>query len=115
MSTLTLDLFLDAPPAVSIADPHDGGERDAHGEEPRREAPPAAAGRGRGAAGELILRAWGEPTPPHPAARSAWGGGGGPRRRPRAPAPRGGAMRPRYGSGAAPVGGRCGGCGSTLG
>ena len=29
MSTLTLDLFLDAPPAVGFADSQHGGERDA--------------------------------------------------------------------------------------
>src|SRR4051794_41486148 len=88
MSTLTLDLLLDAPPAVGIADPHDGGERDAHGEEPRREAPPAAAGRGGGTLDELIVGVWGGLTPHPPAPRPMCGGGGRPRPRPRGSPPR---------------------------
>jgi hypothetical protein len=99
MSTLTLDLFLDAPPAVGCADPHDGGERDAHGGEPRPETPPAAEGRGRRTLDELIVGVWEDLTAHHAAACPMCGA----------------SMQPRYGSGAAPVGGRCGGCGSTLG
>jgi hypothetical protein len=99
MSTLTLDLYLDAPPAVGSADPHDGGERDAHGGEPRPETPPAAEGRGRRTLDELIVGVWEDLNAHHAAA---------------CPVCRG-SMQPRYGSGAAPVGGRCGGCGSTLG
>ena len=99
MTTLTLDLFLDAPPAVGRADSHDGGERDARGEELRREAPPAAEGRGRRTLDELIVGVWEDLTAHHAAACPVCGE----------------AMRPRYGSGPAPVGGRCTGCGSTLG
>ena len=99
MSTLTLDLYLDAPPAVGCADPHDDGERDAHGGEPRPETPPAAEGRGRRTLDELIVGVWEDLTAHHAAA---------------CPVCRA-SMQPRYGSGAAPVGGRCGGCGSTLG
>ena len=99
MSTLTLDLYLEAPPAVGCADPHDGGERDAHGGEPRPETPPAAEGRGRRTLDELIVGVWEDLTAHHAAA---------------CPVCRA-SMQPRYGSGAAPVGGRCGGCGSTLG
>jgi hypothetical protein len=99
MTTLTLDLFLDAPPVDGSADPHDGGERDAPGGEPRRDAPPAAEGRGRRTLDELIVGVWEDLTAHHAAACPVCSE----------------SMRPRYGSGAAPVGGRCGGCGSTLG
>ena len=99
MSTLTHDLFLDAPPAVGRADSSRGGERDARGGEPRHHAPPAAEGRGRRTLDELIVGVWEDLTAHHAAA---------------CPVCRE-SMRPRYGSGAAPVGGRCGGCGSTLG
>ena len=99
MSTLALDLFPDTLPVVGIADTHDGGERDAPGEEPRHEAPPAAEGRGRRTLDELIVGVWEDLTAHHAAACPVCGS----------------AMRPRYGSGAAPVGGRCTGCGSSLG
>jgi hypothetical protein len=99
MSTMTLDLFLDAPPAVGRADPPHGGECDARGGEPRHDAPPAAEARGRRTLDELIVGVWEDLTAHHAAACPVCGE----------------SMRPRYGSGAAPVGGRCGGCGSTLG
>src|SRR4051794_16960508 len=41
MTTLTLDLFLDAPTVDGSADPHDGGGRDPPGGEPPPDAPPA--------------------------------------------------------------------------
>jgi hypothetical protein len=99
MTTLTLDLFLDAPPADGCAAPHAGGERDARGGEPRRDAPPAAEGRGGRTLDELIVGVWEDLTAHHAVACPVCGG----------------TMRPRYGSGAAPVGGRCTGCGTTLG
>jgi hypothetical protein len=99
MSTLTLDLFLDAPPADGIADPHDGGERDARGRQPGDDAPPAAEGRGGRTLDELIVGVWEDLTAHHAAACPVCGA----------------SMPPRYGSGAAPIGGRCTGCGSTLG
>jgi len=99
MTALTLDLFLDAPPADGCADPHPGGERDARGGEPRRDAPPAAEGRGGRTLDELIVGEWEDLTAHHAAACPVCGQ----------------RMRPRYGSGAAPVGGRCTGCGTTLG
>jgi hypothetical protein len=86
MTTLTLDLFLDAPPAVGSADPRD-------------EAPPAAEGRGRRTLDEVIVGVWEDLTAHHAAACPVCGE----------------PMRPRYGSGPTPVGGRCTGCGSTLG
>jgi hypothetical protein len=99
MSTLTLDLFLDTPPAVGSADAQDGGERGAHDEDPRHEAPPAAEGRGRRTLDDLIVGVWEDLTAHHAAACPMCGA----------------SMRPRYGSGAAPVGGRCTSCDSTLG
>jgi hypothetical protein len=99
MSTLTLDLYLDTPPAVGRADSPYGGERDAPRGEPRDDAPPAAEGRGRRTLDELIVGVWEDLTAHHAAACPVCSA----------------SMRPRYGSGAAPVGGRCGGCGSTLG
>jgi hypothetical protein len=99
MSTLTLDLFLDAPPTVGRADSSHGGERDARDGEPRHDAPPAAEGRARRTLDELIVGVWEDLIAHHAAA---------------CPVCRE-SMRPRYGSGAGPVGGRCGGCGSTLG
>jgi hypothetical protein len=99
MTTLTLDLFLDATPEVGAVGHHDGEARDAGGEDPRRDAPPAAEGRGRRTLDELIVGVWEDLTAHHAAACPVCGD----------------AMRPRYGSGAAPVGGRCTGCGSTLG
>jgi len=99
MTTLTLDLFLDAPPAVGRADSPDGGERGAGGGEPRHDAPPAAEGRGGSTLDDLIVGVWEDLTAHHAAAC------------PVCAEP----MRPRYGSGPAPVGGRCTGCGSTLG
>jgi hypothetical protein len=99
MSTLTLDLFPGAPPAVGFAGSHEGEERDACGGEPRHDAPPAAEGRGRRTLDELIVGVWEDLTAHHAAACPVCHA----------------SMEPRYGSGAAPVGGRCGGCGSTLG
>ena len=99
MTTLTLDLFLDAPPEAGIAGCHEGEACDAHGEEPRRDAPPAAEGRGGSTLDDLIVGVWEDLTAHHAAACPVCGE----------------AMRPRYGSGPAPVGGRCTGCGSTLG
>jgi hypothetical protein len=98
MSTLTLDLFLDAPPAVGIAEAGDE-ERDAPGGEPRQEAPPAAEARGRRTLDELIVGMWEDLSAHHAVACPVCAQ----------------SMRPRYGSGAAPVGGRCTGCDSTLG
>jgi hypothetical protein len=99
MTTLTLDLALDAPPAHSA----DGDERDAQrghgGGEPHREAPRAAEGRGRRTLDELVVGVW-EDLLAHRAAAC-----------PLCAAP----MSPRYGSASAPVGGRCSGCGTTLG
>jgi hypothetical protein len=99
MTTLTLDLFLDAPPGTGSAAPDDGGAGDASGADPRWEAPPAAEGRGRRTLDDLIVGVWEDLTARHAAACPMCGA----------------SMRPRYGSGAAPVGGRCTGCGSTLG
>ena len=99
MTTLTLDLFLDAPPEVGAADAPDGGDRDAGGGHARHEAPPAAEARGERTLDELIVGVWEDLTAHHAAACPVCGA----------------SMRPRYGSGAAPVGGRCSGCGSTLG
>jgi hypothetical protein len=99
MSTLTLDLFLDAPPPVGIAGQGDRGDHDARGGEPCHEAPPAAEARGRRTLDDLVAGVWEDLTAHHAAACPVCGG----------------PMRPRYGSGAAPVGGRCEGCGSTLG
>jgi hypothetical protein len=99
MTTMTLDLFLDAPPEAGFADPPDGGDRDADGGQARHEAPPAAEARGGRTLDELIVGVWEDLTAHHAAACPVCGG----------------PMRPRYGSAATPVGGRCSGCGSTLG
>jgi hypothetical protein len=100
MTTLTLDLFLNTPPAaVGPADREDGGERGAPGEDPRHDAPPAAEGRGRRTLDDLVVGVWEDLSAHHAAA---------------CPVCRG-PMQPRYGSGSAPVGGRCTNCGSTLG
>jgi hypothetical protein len=99
MTALTLDLLLDAPAAVGCADAPGEGERDAGGGQPRREAPPAAEARGGRTLDELIVGVWEDLTAHHAAACPVCGA----------------SMRPRSGSGAAPVGGRCTGCGSTLG
>jgi hypothetical protein len=98
MTTLTLDLFLDTPPEAGPAG-RDGGERDAPGEDPRHEAPPAAEGRGRRTLDELIVGVWEDLTAHHAAACPVCAA----------------SMQPRYGSGSAPVGGRCTSCGSALG
>jgi hypothetical protein len=99
MTTLTLDLFLDAPATEDVPDAGDAEQRDAHDADPRGEAPPAAAARGRRTLDELIVGAWEGLTAHHtvdcPVCEAA--------------------MTPRYGSGATPVGGRCRGCGATLG
>ena len=99
MSTLTLDLLLDAPPAIGLADSPHGGEGDARGEKPRDDAPPAAEGRGRRTLDELIVGVWEDLSAHHAVACPVCGE----------------PMRPRYGAGSAPVGGRCTGCDSTLG
>jgi hypothetical protein len=99
MTTLTLDLFLDAPPEAGDAGRYEGEASGARGEEPRRDAPPAAEGRGRRTLDELIVGVWEDLTAHHAAACPVCSA----------------TMQPRYGSGSAPVGGRCTGCGSTLG
>jgi DnaJ-class molecular chaperone len=99
MTTLTLDLFLDAPPEVGSADAPGGGDRDARGGPARHEAPPAAEARGGRTLDELIVGVWEDLTAHHAVACPVCGG----------------QMQPRYGSGAAPVGGRCTSCHSTLG
>ena len=99
MTTLTLDLFLDAPPPAGSAGPEDGGARDAPDADPRHEAPPAAEGRVRRTLDELVVGVWEDLTAHHAVACPVCGG----------------PMQPRYGSGAAPVGGRCASCHSTLG
>jgi hypothetical protein len=99
MTALALDLFLDAPPVAGSSGAQDGGAGDASGGEPRQEAPPAAEARGRRTLDELIVGVW-EDLSAHRAAACPVCGE---------------TMRPRYGSGAAPVGGRCGSCHSTLG
>jgi hypothetical protein len=99
MTTLTLDLFLDASPEVGAAGHHHGRASDARGGDPRHDAPPVAEGRGRRTLDELIVGVWEDLTAHHAAACPVCGE----------------TMDPRYGSGAAPVGGRCSGCGSTLG
>jgi hypothetical protein len=98
MTTLTLDLFLDAP-AVDRDRPVAGEVCERRGGEPRHDAPPAAEARGRRTLDELIVGVWEDLSAHRPAGCPVCGE----------------AMRPRYGSGPAPVGGRCGGCGSTLG
>jgi len=99
MTTLALDLFWDAPPVAGTAGPEDGGARDASGADPRHEAPPAAEGRGRRTLDDVIVGVWEDLIAHHAVACPVCGG----------------QMRPRYGSGAAPVGGRCASCHSTLG
>ena len=99
MTTLTLDLFLDAPPTAGSAGANDGGARDARGADPRHEAAPAAEARGRRTLDEVIVGVWEDLIAHHAAACPVCGG----------------SMRPRYGSGPTPVGGRCTGCGATLG
>ena len=98
MTTLTLDLFLDTPPAAGRAGAPYGREGDARDGDPRRDAPPAAEGRGGSTLDDLIVGVWEDLTAHHAAAC------------PVCSEP----MRPRYGSGPGPVGGRCTGCGSTL-
>jgi hypothetical protein len=99
MTTLTLDLALDAP----LAHAADGGARDGRrgppGGEPRGVAPRAAEGRGRRTLDELIVGVWEDLSAHHAVAC------------PLCAAP----MVSRYGSGPAPVGGRCSSCGTTLG
>ena len=99
MTALALDLFLDAPPATETFGTLGGGASDAPGGDTRHDAPPAAEGRGRRTLDELIVGVWEDLTAHHAAACPVCGE----------------AMRPRYGSGPAPVGGRCTGCGSTMG
>jgi hypothetical protein len=100
MTTLTLDLFQDlSAPANGGDGADDGTGRGAEGGEPRHDAPPAAEGRGRRTLDEVIVGVWEDLTAHHAAACPVCGG----------------SMAPRYGSGPAPVGGRCGSCHSTLG
>jgi hypothetical protein len=99
MTTLTLDLFREMPAPADAADAGDGTGRGAAGGEPRHEAPPAAEGRGRRTLDEIIVGVWEDLTAHHAATCPVCGG----------------TMAPRYGSGAAPVGGRCTSCHSTLG
>ncbi|HEX2127038.1 MAG TPA: hypothetical protein VHF45_10825 [Thermoleophilaceae bacterium] len=98
MTTLTLDLFLDAPPA-GAAGADDGGARDARDRMPGHDAPRAAEGRGGRTLDEVIVGVWEDLTAHHAVACPVCGG----------------EMRPRYGAGPAPVGGRCASCHSTLG
>jgi hypothetical protein len=99
MTTLTLDLFLETAAPNGVADDRNGEERGRRGGDPRHVGPPAAEARGRRTLDELIVGVWEDLTAHHAAACPVCGEG----------------MRPRYGSGPAPVGGRCAGCGSTLG
>jgi hypothetical protein len=101
MTVLTLDLALalDPPGAVaaSAADSANGGAPPPG--EARGAAPQAAAERGGLTLDEVIVGVWEGLAAHHAVACPLCGE----------------EMRPRYGSGAAPVGGRCSGCGSTLG
>src|SRR3954451_3398613 len=99
MTTLTLDLFLDAPSPAAEASGGEGRGRGALGGEPRAVAPPAAEGRGRRTLDDVVVGVWEDLTAHHAVDCPVCGA----------------AMRPRYGSGAAPVGGRCVGCDATLG
>ena len=99
MTALALDLFLDAPPVAGPSGAPGGGAGDAPGGDTRHDAPPAAEGRGRRTLDELIVGVWEDLTAHHAVACPVCGE----------------TMRPRYGSGAAPVGGRCTACHSTLG
>jgi hypothetical protein len=99
MTTLTLDLFLDAAAPEDAAEHRDVQARARRGGDPRHAVPPAAEARGRRTLDELIVGVWEDLTAHHAAACPVCGA----------------AMRPRYGSGPAPVGGRCTGCDSTLG
>jgi hypothetical protein len=98
MTTLTLDLFLDAPPAARDRS-GDGEAGTRCGGDPVHDAPPAVEARGRRTLDDLIVGVWEDLYAHRPAGCPVCGE----------------AMRPRYGSGHAPVGGRCTGCGSTLG
>jgi len=99
MTALALDLFLDAPPAAGSSGPPEGGASDAPRGETRHDAPEAAEARGRRTLDELIVGVWEDLTAHHAAGCPVCGE----------------TMRPRYGSGAAPVGGRCTSCHATLG
>jgi hypothetical protein len=99
VTALALDLFLDAPPPAAPDGPEEPGARDAPGADPRRAAPPAAEGRGRRTLDEVIVGVWEDLIAHHAVACPVCGD----------------QMRPRYGSGAAPVGGRCTSCHSTRG
>ncbi|MEA2289808.1 MAG: hypothetical protein QOD55_1805 [Solirubrobacteraceae bacterium] len=99
MTTLTLDLFLDAAAPERDAEDRGVAARARRRGVPRHAGPPAAEGRGRRTLDELIVGVWEDLTAHHAAACPVCGA----------------AMRPRYGSGPAPVGGRCTGCDSTLG
>jgi hypothetical protein len=98
MTTLTLDLFLDVPP-IAPERGTDGEECERRGGQVRHDAPPAVEARGRRTLDELIVGVWEDLSAHRPAGCPVCGE----------------AMRPRYGSGPAPVGGRCTSCGSTLG
>jgi hypothetical protein len=99
MTTLTLDLFLDGPPVAGTGCAHGSEERGAAGGDPRPDAPAAAEGRGRRTLDELIVGVWEDLSAHHAVACPVCGE----------------QMRPRYGAGSAPVGGRCTGCASSLG
>jgi hypothetical protein len=95
--TLDLELALDPPDVVATAAADAAGG----GAESRGEAGDAepAAERGRLTLDDVIVGAWEGLAAHHAVACPVCGG----------------EMGPRYGSGAAPVGGRCSGCRSTLG
>ena len=105
---LTLDVGLDFDRVLpgEVSPDHAVAERPADAGATARPAaaPPGAAAaarhsRGRLTLDELIVGVWEDLSAHHAAACPVCGD----------------AMQPRYGSGAAPVGGRCRGCGSTLG
>ena len=95
MTSLTLDVALDAPVALAAPGDEPAGRR---GGEPGPEAPRAAEGRGRRTLDELIVGVWEGLSAHHAVACPLCGH----------------AMTPRYGSGPAPVGGRFAACGTTL-
>jgi hypothetical protein len=98
VSAVTLDLGLERPPLRGRRDPAAGvrGERSSCAGRvvARRE-----GARGGLTLDEVVVGVWEGLTAHRTAACPVCGG----------------AMAPRYGSAAAPVGGRCGDCGSTLG
>lgn len=99
MTTLTLDLFLEDRLTRRGAVPPEHVECVRRGDDVRHAAPPAAEARGGRTLDELIVGVWEDLTALHAVDCPVCGA----------------AMRPRYGSGPKPVGGRCTACGSTLG